>query len=49
MNKLWGFKLYSFLFSPFPHQAFPHIQQGEYHAWGRGLSLIDEAIEFFNH
>ena len=49
MNKLWSFKLYSFLFSPFPHQAFPHIQWGEYDAWGRGLSLIDEAIEFFNH
>ena len=49
MNKLWSFKLYSFLFSPFPPQAFPHIQQGEYHAWERGLSLIDEGIEFFNH
>ena len=48
MNKLWGFKLYSFLFSPFPHQAFP-IQWGDYDAWARGLSLIDEAIEFFNH
>ena len=48
MNKLWGFKLYLFLFSPFPNQAFP-IQQGEYDAWGRGLSLIDEGIEFFNH
>ena len=49
MNKLWGFKLYSFLFSPFLQQAFPHIQWGEYDAWGRGLSLIDEAIELFNH
>ena len=49
MNKLWSFKLYSFLFSPFPPQGFTHIQWGEYHAWGIGLSLIDEAIEFFNH